>query len=172
MRKNTGKLFEADFAASVPSGVYYQRLKDPAQSFGGGGVTRFSPTNPYDCFLYKHPNLFTLELKSVAKSTTFWKESFDMSVKKYDCNIKKHQILGLKKASENKGVIAGLVINFRDAERTYFVEINRFIEVANHMAKNSMNEIDVSSMGVLIPQQQKKVHWRYDIQHLIDEVGD
>lgn len=173
MSKTVGKQFEENIKASIPEGVYYQRLKDPAQAFGGGNAeTRFSPQNPYDCFMYSYPNLYTLELKTVARSMTFWRESFDKSKTKSTYNIKKHQINGLLNAAEHKGAIAGFILNFRDTNKTYFVEINRFVEVTNHMAKKSLNQIDVLSMGILIPQHQLKVNWRYDIQHLIDKVGE
>ena len=172
MSKTVGKQFEQDLSASIPEGVYYQRLKDPAQSFGGGnGRTRFSPKNPYDCFMYVYPNLYTLELKSLVKAATFWRQSYAKSQAKTAYSIKRHQVEGLLEASKHEGVIAGFIFNFRDTNHTYFAEIGKFVNLTNHMNKMSVNEMDILSIGILIPQRQLRVNWRYDIQSLIDKVG-
>ena len=34
---NSGKIFEKNFKASIPSGVFYYRLRDSTASFYGGG---------------------------------------------------------------------------------------------------------------------------------------
>lgn len=122
--------------------------------------------------MYVYPNFIALELKTTESSLTFWKEEFETNNKKTTFNIKKHQIIGLKSASEHKGVIAGLLINFRKTNKTYFAHINDFIRLTEHISKKSVNEMDVSSVGLLIPQRQLRVNWRYDVQFLIDKVGD
>lgn len=171
MPKPVGKQFEADFAASVPKRAYFQRLKDPAQSFGGGGEnTRFSLPNPYDCFMYAHPNLFVLELKTAAGAMSFWRKDFENDVLKHTFNIKRNQIKALQEASKYHGVIAGFVLNFRSEELTYFLEINKFLELTDSIEKKSINQTDVLSYGILIPQKKMKVNYKYDIGNLISEV--
>ena len=222
MAKTVGKQFEADFAASIPDDVYFQRIKDPAQSFGGSGNTSFSPSNPYDCYMYSCPTFFALELKTADKAMSFWREKSEQNALrnplaldvgsrsahnnfnrgmhgdslpmlsplgaieqeapafrhgvhhndplKHTYNIKRNQIEALQKASKHKGVIAGFVLNFRSEDKTYFLEINKFLDLVNSIDKKSINQMDVSSCGLLIRQKKLKVHYRYDIKRFIEEV--
>lgn len=165
---NSGKDFEAQWKASVPDDVLIQRMSDPAQSFFGGSTARFSPNNPYDFFMYKEPNLFCIELKSKKTSSfTFWRKDFDGN----QFDIKKHQILGLQEASKYSGVIAGLVMNFRKVNRTYFIHIEDFIRLAESITKKSVNEDDVIAYGaVLVDQTLKKVKYHYHIDRLIQKL--
>lgn len=163
---NAGKQFETDWRKSIPDDVYCLRLNDPAQAFGDSSATRFAPHNPCDFIMYKYPYYFALELKSTkGTSLTFWREDFG----KGTFMIKKWQMHGLLEASRFKGVVAGLLINFRNVNRTYFCEINSFDEYAKGLDKKSINEDDVSAMGgLLLRQQQLKVNWRYDVEGFID----
>lgn len=165
---NSGKDFEAQWKASVPEGVLIQRMSDPAQSFFGGSTARFSPNNPYDFFMYRKPNLFCLELKSKkSASFTFWREDFENS----QFDIKKHQILGLLEASQYDGVIAGLIMNFRNVNRTYFISIENFIRLTSSIEKKSVNEKDIVGCGaVFIEQTLKKVKYHFHIDQLIQNL--
>lgn len=42
MANNIGKKFENNWKASMPNDIFYYRLKDQAQSFGGASKLRFS----------------------------------------------------------------------------------------------------------------------------------
>ena len=70
LAKNVGKRFEENWKASIPSDVFYYRLKDQAQSFGGCSNLRFSSKNPCDCFLFSSPYMYALELKSVGTASS------------------------------------------------------------------------------------------------------
>ena len=48
MANNIGKKFENNWKASMPNDIFYYRLKDQAQSFGGASKLRFSLKNPCD----------------------------------------------------------------------------------------------------------------------------
>lgn len=163
---NEGKRFEQDFKSSVPQGAYFLRLADPAAAFSPGDATRFSPHNPYDCVIYRMPNLFTLELKSTkSTSLTYWREGFSSD----SYMIKKHQILGLMRAAESKGVVSGLVINFRAAQHTYFWDIEAFKRYTDVLNKKSVNESDVQAGGgILIAQRKLKTNYRYDVEEFMD----
>lgn len=100
---------------------------------------------------------------------TFWRTDFENSESKQTFNIKKHQIIGLQKAAAYDGVIAGFVLNFRNAETTCFVEINHFVETVGKLEKKSINQMDVLSCGLLIPQKKLKVNYRYDLGSFIEE---
>lgn len=166
---NPGKRFENSFKASVPNYMFFHRIADPPQSFGqDSSKLRFSPKNPFDCFLFTSGTLMCLELKSIENGgLTFWREDFEGK----SFNIKKHQIEGLKKASLVKGVIAGFVINFRKTNNTYFLHINDFITMTTNLTKKSINENDVASNGGLIIESEiKKVNYKYNIQKFVHDV--
>ena len=56
---NVGKRFEADIKASIPEGVLFYRFRDSPNSFGGyDDVTRFTPSNVCDCFMFKVPYFY------------------------------------------------------------------------------------------------------------------
>lgn len=168
---NEGKKFENAWKASVPDCVYYQRIKDPAQSFTQSDTLRFSPQNPYDCFMYLFPNLFTLELKSTeSTSMTFYRDDFISENTKPTFMIKKNQIKGLLESKKHKGIVSGFILNFRKFNHTYFLDIDDFINMTCTLNKKSFNEADVaSSHGLLIEQVLKKVNYKYNIEKFIQE---
>lgn len=167
---NQGKVFEKAFANSIPDGIYYQRLIDPAASFGGSTNTRFSPHQPYDFYVYIKPYFFAMELKSTSGNLTFWREDFDKDGKKHTFEIKKWQIEGLDRASQHEGVIAGFYINFRNVNMTYFLSIQKFHELTDTLDKKSINHADVCKYGVLIEQQLLKVHYKYNLRKFFDDI--
>lgn len=171
---NTGKIFEQEVHDSIKKYnkehgdvVYYHRVKDPASSFGGGGGnTRFSMKNEYDLILYKYPIFFALELKSNG-GTSFSFSRNDKLEKGKD--IKDSQIMSLVEAERYHGTVAGLILNFRKYEETYFVRISDFYRFRNETEKKSINREDVLSLNpILIPQTLKKVRYDFDISSLLD----
>lgn len=174
MASNVGKDFENDVKSSVSKDVYFQRMNDSATSWIPNARTQFTPNNPYDFFAFYNNSLFCLELKSTKHtSLTFWREDFEDKTKKQTFMIRKNQIQGLQKASTYKNVFAGFLINFRDVERTYWVNIIDFLKYTDKekFNKKSVNEDDFISMGALcIPQEKKRVHYRYDIKLLFNEL--
>ena len=167
---NQGKIFERSFTASIPDGVYYQRMIDPAASFGGSDVTRFSPHQPYDFYAYEYPTFYAMELKTTASSLTFWRKDFDGDGKKRTYEIKKCQIEGLTKAAKYPGVVAGFYINFRNVNETYFLSIQDFHTLTDSMEKKSINRNDVAKYGKKIDQKLMKTNYKYDLRKFFDEV--
>lgn len=164
--KNQGKIFEDSFRDSIDqSKIYYYRLRDPASSFGGKQENlRFSITNDYDCFIYYNGNFFPFELKST-QGTSF---SMQKTKEEHSKMIKLHQISGLAKASIHDGIYAGLILNFRDVEHTYWLDIKDFNRFNSNTIKKSINELDVIEYsGILIPQRLKKVKYTYDVNEMI-----
>lgn len=166
---NTGKKFEANFKASVPKDYYYLRLNDPAVGFSGGD-SRFSPHNPYDNMVFTGNDMFCFELKSKDGAITFWSTQIEIDGKKHTFEIKKHQILGLTKASEFHNVHAGLVINFRNVDRTFYIPICKFNDFVSESDKKSMNWKDAEEIGIEVEVKHLKVNERYDIKKLCEEV--
>lgn len=171
MAKNTGKDFESQFKDSAlkSPNTYFYRLKDSASAFNpteGTGLS-FTPSNDYDCFLYRYPYFFPLELKS-GKGTSF---SFQHDKKDKGKNIKLSQIEGLTKASLTHGVYAGFVFNFSERDRTYWMNIVDFNRFRLATDKKSINENDMLEYGcVLINQELKKVKFNYDIEKMLNNI--
>ena len=158
---NEGKKFEQQFKKSLlKDNFYVVRIPDPPQSFNmSDKQLRFSNKNPFDLIAFKNKTLYCLELKS-NNSTSF---SIQTNKDEKGKAIKLHQIEGLKEASEYEGVIAGFVINFRKVNRTYFLDINNFLEFINNTSKKSINEDDIIKKGgKLIPQKLIRVNYYYD----------
>lgn len=165
---NTGKIFETNFKNSIPDNVYFQRIKDSASAFGqDSNMTRFSLNNPYDTFLFYNGNLFTIELKST-KSTSV---NIQRNKTEKGKMIKLHQIEGLTNASNYDGIYSGFLIDFRDTENTYFLNIKDFNLFLMESDKKSINEKDVITYnGLLVDKVKKKVNYKYDVLKLLETI--
>ena len=162
MARNPGKLFEEDFKASVPADVYYYRLRDSATGWGGSeGPARFTPSNDYDCILYRAPHLYCLELKSVAGRSI-----------RYDA-LREKQLSGLSRAAGFEETVAGVVVNFRGAGVTAFVPIALWIYWSAASSKKSFNVSELLSWRdhylhpTIIEGSQRVTRWRYDLDSFV-----
>lgn len=169
---NPGKRFEQDFSSSVSSDCMLHRLKDSAQSYNNSKMTKFAWDNPCDFFLYKKPYFYAIECKSTKyKSMSFQKEEADKASKM----IKYHQIKSLKNLSKYDGVSAGFLLNFRDEEnniqRTYFQDIELFLDMLEAIDKGSFNEIDLICNGAIkVNGSKKRVRYSWDVSELLDNI--
>lgn len=142
----------------------YFRIKDHAQSFSPNSNTRFTPHNECDAFIFRTPYLMALELKSTKAS------SLSFSMEKNDKQIKACQINGLNNLNAFKNIRAGFLFNFRDLGVTYYLDIINFLGFVRSTTKKSINAKDVVDWGgVLIPQEKKRVHYRYDLSVLWED---
>ncbi len=166
MSNNPGKVFEGDFKDSVPKEAHCLKLNDAAAGFlpkGSNKRIRFSLPSPYDYAVCYKGRFFAFELKSTDKKSLSYGE-------RKNCSVRKKQVEELCK-SERAGAIAGLVINFRAEEKTYFVPAGVFQKYMEGSSKASINEQEVESLGILIPQELKKVHYRYRTERIF-EIAD
>ena len=77
--------------------------------------------------------------------------------------------MSLVEAEGYHGTVAGLILNFRKYEETYFVRISDFYRFRNETEKKSINRDDVLKLNpILIPQTLKKVRYDFDISSLLD----
>ncbi len=153
---NAGKQFEDEIKKSVPDDVFFYRFRDGTANFAGGQNenVRFQQSNICDCMLY-NGTLFLLELKShKGKSLPF-------------SAIRQNQVVDLSKASMYGGVVAGLIINFRDAERTFFVHIGKIEYFIAHEERKSIPLMWCEENGIEIPGKKLKVHFRWDLQKVL-----
>jgi recombination protein U len=168
---NEGKKFESDIKQSIPQNMFFLRLNDPSVSFGQSSSTRFSPTNICDFIAYKNGIMYCWELKTTLGSLTYWSEKLDDKNKKQSFAIKANQIKGLQYASQFGGIVAGFILNFRKVNKTYFLSIQKFDEMVSKLDKKSFNIDDCISAGaILIEQQIKRTHYKYDIEKLINDM--
>ena len=167
-----GKSLESDFeTSSTEQGVFALRIRDvnPMATKKGQSV----PKNKYDFILYHKGYLFPVELKSTKASRFSYAES----------TIKQYQLDSLQKAAQYKGVIPGLIINFREPENVaYFIHINDFLKCKEisqkgleHTYINKLNKSSISiktceEIGIPISNIKKKVKYRYYINQLIDNL--
>lgn len=167
---NAGKAFEADWKNSTPNNCFYKRIADAAQSFGADSSLRFSNKNPYDVEIYKFPYLYALELKSTTcKSLSFER----IGEKSSSPMIKGHQLKGLLDASHHTGVIAGLIINFRSSNETFFIHISEFLRFAESTTKKSINQTDILLMAhIKIEQTLKRTRYCYDIAKFLTDAAN
>lgn len=176
--QNPGKVFEREFKESCNKrGYYYLRLKDSTQAWQRNSATKFTTNNPYDCLIFSDNTLFCFELKSTkATSLSFWSEKIEVTNIRAatESMIKKCQVQGLSEAAEHKGVVAGLVINFRETtNHTYFWHIKHFLKFIEKTTKKSFNEEDIIlNSGILIPQELKRIKYDYFIDNIIDIFKD
>ena len=177
MKKNTGKVFEDDFKKSIPEWCLLQRLNDAPQAFSMSNLTRFTHKQPCDFILFDTDGrvLYFLELKTTkSKSITF--EDIN-SEEKQNKMIHKHQIEGLLERSKYPHVCCGFLFNFRDEEsgieRTYFQDIESFVDMAKRIGKKSFNETDMTIYKSKKVYGDKKIsRYRWDIASLMRSMND
>ena len=162
MAQNIGKIFESQIKKSVPDYALLYRLPDSAQSFGGGNL-RFSNRNPFDFLLWdsiKH-KLYAMEMKTVSgKSISFERNKQEKG------EIHFHQINGLNDWNKFDGITCGFVIEFRQLEKTIFLEISEFNKLISVITKKSFNFNDLTENDIsyiVIKQEKSRTRYIYDI---------
>lgn len=113
-------------AIRVP-GLRYQRMNDGTASFWKGQEgARFQMKNPFDCYMFKKPVLFELELKSHKGKNVPFSAIRDNQVK-HLANVSNADI----------GVVAGIVAYFEDEKRCFYVDGNIALAFMNAGTRKS-----------------------------------
>lgn len=154
---NSGKRFEQCFRKSVPSHVFYYRLKDSSNKWSNGN-TRFTPTNVCDAIMYDGHILYLLELKSTKEKSLPFK------------NIRNHQISDLLSFSHFKNVICGFIIEFNVCNACYFIEINQFNEFKSKSNRMSLPITFCENRGIKINLKRLRVNVILDIDEFIRNI--
>lgn len=167
---NAGKIFEKDFKDSMPINVWYYRFRDSPATYDLNECqkcpinkkkpVRFSTKNICDCEVYKFPNLFLFELKSTKQKSL----PFSM--------ITQNQIDSLTEASKFKGIKAGLVVNFRELDETYFMPIVGFNYFHNTLISKSIPIKVFRENCYKIRQAKLRSHYRYDISNFLKTMSN
>ena len=167
---NIGKLFEQQLKISTPSYSLLYRLPDAAQSFSNSNNLRFSSKNPFDFLLWdsKGHILYAIEAKTVSKkSISFERDKGDKKV------IHLHQIKGLNEWNKYDGIICGFIIEFRELEKTIFLEISEFNKLISVTPKKSFTIDDLENNNIayfVINQKKARTRYRYDIDTFLSDV--
>ena len=147
-----GKLFEQDIKRSVPNHVFSLRLKDDTSGFKG-------VSNICDFVMYNHPFLFLFELKSLKGKSI------------HIGSIRENQIKGLMDSEEKRGIISGLIVNFRDVEKTYFMKMSDFMDYLTTTGRKSVPISHFEEKGVLLKGKKLRTRYRYDLDLFLDYLG-
>lgn len=163
MAQSIGKIFETQWKASTPDYALIYRLHDSAQSFGGSNNLRFSSKTPFDYLMWdsiRH-RLYALEMKTVSgKSISFERTKKDKG------DIHYHQIQGLNKWNKYDGITCGLIIEFREIEKTVFIDISQMNRIMNLIPKKSFsfNDLDEYEIKyIIVAQTKKRTRYTYDV---------
>jgi len=154
----TGKRFENNFKKSVPSDIFFYRFKDGSSAWGGNDKVRFQSSNICDCELFDGNRLYLLELKSIkGKSIPFG-------------NIRENQLKELSEAQKFKNIIAGIVIEFNELERAFFIDIKNVIEFMKTSDRKSIPLDYLEIEGIEIEVTKKRTNCNFNIRKLLSEV--
>lgn len=175
MSKNPGRIFEANFQQSCKDQkIFFNRIKDIYIPPDLRTRIQTAP-NKYDYLLFSNGILLCLELKSGSG------KSFSLS----ESVIKSHQIANLSEAAQYPGVHAGFLFNFRSVDNaTYFVPIQEFVTyqkvISGELKREYKSKTNTASiplniiaeLGIRVNAEKKRVHWRYDVINLVQQIKE
>ena len=154
--KNSGKRFEANFQKSVPKHIHCYRFKDSTSSWDSS-KTAFSIYNACDYEIFVNGSLYWLELKShKGKSLPL------------GC-IRPTQVKELFKASEN-GVTAGLLVEFSDLNRVFWLGINDYMEFITEQDRKSIPLSYFEAAGLELEVTKMAVNIKLNIEKFLEEM--
>ncbi len=170
MGKNPGKMFEEDFKDSIPDRCDVTRLKD-AGGWSKSADLRFTIKNPCDFIILSEGGLvsprgqYKIELKSTSlkslpfgniKATKPGDDGYERAIK---------FVRGLVD-SQDKGVWAGFIVNFRDTNETFRIPASNVLKFMTYADRASFPIAWFQEKGVRIKQTLKRIRYRYDLEWL------
>ncbi len=157
---NNGKRLENNFKKSVPDDIFYYRFKDGTASWEKSSLTRFQQKNICDCMLFDGNRLYLIELKSTKGKSIPFK------------NFRENQLKELALAQYYKNIIAGIVIEFSELDRAFFMYIS---DITDFMRIGSRKSIPIEycvEKGIEIEITKKRVNNSFNVRKLLNEIGD
>lgn len=170
---NTGKQFEADFKASVPSDAWCYRLKDSAATYYGGNENlSFSIDNICDFLVYRYPmnhlfELKTIETPSIPLEKVFGK--YDKAERKYR---KEKHITDMVEAMGYSGQTAHVIVNYRAVNRTFAIPASKVLAFRYNESRKSIPWQWAEQEGIEVKAKRLRVHWRYDVDGLLKRLEE
>ena len=80
--------------------------------------------------------------------------------------IRKEQLTGLQNNINKKNTVPGVMINFREHNRTFFIEIDKLLEFIEKSNKKSINIIDLEGISLEIDGVKKISRYKYNLEPL------
>lgn len=133
--------------------IMVTRLRDP---LGGQAGVR----NICDYIVYLKPYSYYLELKSRQGNTLNFRE------------ITKNQWEGLRKIASKPGVIPGVVVNYSDHNKTYFVHINVLVYLKEKQGRKSIHINEAQELGVELLGERKRTRFNYYAKNFLENIGE
>lgn len=153
MTVNRGKQFEKVIQRSLEKvdTASVDRVHDQTTGYRGS-------SNICDFIVYRYPNQFYFECKSVHGNTL----SFS--------NITDKQWQGLLEKSKIRGVRAGIICWWVDRDKTAFIDI-RLLELLKDWGRKSIR-YDTTQPALIreLHGKKKRVFFEYDMRRLLDEI--
>ena len=163
MATNPGKKFEEDFSNSVNrEEIFLHRLKDGTTGTVNGQMIRFKNKNLCDFLLFKDGQLVLVELKS------FLGKSMAFSNIKSNVDEQMTFLYNLRLEASKNNVKAYMVLNFRELNETYAIDIHNFDEFYKFTGKKSIDITEARQLGKQLWQKKSRTRYRYGIEDLFD----
>lgn len=156
---NKGKVFEQNFKLSVPKEILYERFKDGTAGWNQyDNNVRFQSQNVCDCFLFDGSILLYLELKShTGKSLPI------------TC-IRKNQLEELPKRQMYKNCISGILVEFRDVERTFYLNIKDLLDFLKESDRKSVPLEYFVERGIEVEMIKLRTNYRYNVKKMYEDI--
>lgn len=164
MATNHGKKFENDFQNSVDrEKIFLHRLKDGSTRTGGNGeMVRLKNRNLCDFILFKDGQLVLVELKS------FLGKSMSFTNIKSTVDEQQTFLYNLRLETKKKNVKAYMILNFRELNETYAIDINNFDEFYKFTMKKSIDVSEARQLGKKLWQKKSRTRYKYGINELFE----
>lgn len=147
--------------------ILFYRFKDSPFSFANSEKTKFTTNNICDCMVFLVNKLLFVELKSTkGKSFSFTEHSLRQL---NDINKIIHNKNGYKRFN----VYGCFIIEFRELEETYFIEVQNIIKYLEENNTKTINIKKYKERGkyIKVDQEILRKNYRYDIRKLFIELG-
>ena len=168
MKKNMGYVLQDNIKKSCDKqDILFYRFKDSPFSFADSSKTKFTTNNICDCMIFLANKLLFVELKSTKdKSYSFTEHSLRQL---NDINKIIHNKQGLRRF----GVYGCFIIEFRELEETYFLEVQ---DIIRYLSENSTKTINIqkyvkSNSFLKVEQKLLRKNYTYNIKKLFIDLG-
>lgn len=168
MKANKGYVLQDNIKKSCEKqDILFYRFKDSPFSFANSDKTKFTTNNICDCMVFLANKLMFIELKSVkGKSFSFTEHSLRQL---NDINKIIHNKNGYKRFN----VYGCFIIEFRELEETYFIEVQNIIK---YLDENNTKTINIKKYKekdkyIKVDQEILRKNYRYDIRKLFIDLG-
>ena len=168
MRKNMGYILQDNIKKSCEKqDILFYRFKDSPFSFANSDKTKFTTNNICDCMMFLANKLLFVELKSTkGKSFSFTEHSLRQL---NDIN----KIIHNKKGLRRFGVYGCFIIEFREIEETYFIQVQ---DILKYLNENNTKTINIqkyikNNKFIKIEQKLLRKNYTFDIRKLFIDLG-